>query len=83
VPSGLDAFRALVYSSIRQADHPKPEQAGPPALGSSRRDIMRQRRLWEAATEMQGHLSGQPLKVALRAVTSMVNHLTTASLRPS
>ena len=39
--------------------------------------------MWDAATEAQGHLSGQPLDVASRAVTSMVNHLTTASLRLS
>jgi len=39
--------------------------------------------LWDAATEAHGHLSGQPLDVASRAVTSMVNHLTTASLRLS
>jgi len=83
VPSGLDAIRDLADSSISQADRLRPEQDGPPALGSSRRDNMRQRRLWDAATEVQGHLRGQPLKVAPRAVTSMVNNLTTASLRQS
>jgi len=83
VPSGLDALRALVDSSIRQADHLRQEQDGAPSLGSSRRDRILWRRLWDAATEVQGHLSGQPLDVASRAVTSMVNHLTTASLQLS
>jgi len=82
VPSGLDALRALVDSSIRQTDHLKQEQDGP-SLGSSRRDKILWRQLWDAATEVQGHLSGQPLDEASRAVTSMVNHLTTASLRLS
>ncbi len=83
VPSGLDALRALVDSSIGQADHLRQEQDGPPSLGPGRRDMLLQRRLWDAATQVQGHLSGQPLKVASRAVTSMVNHLTTASLQLS
>ncbi len=83
VPSGLDALRALVDSSIGQADHLRQEQDGPPSLGPGRRDMLLQRRLWDAATEAQGHLRGQPLEVASRAVTSMVNHLTTASLQLS
>jgi len=83
VPSGLDALRSLVDSSIAQADHLRQARDGPPSLGPGRRDMLLQRRLWDAATEAHGHLSGQPLKVASRAVTSMVNHLTTASLQLS
>ncbi len=83
VPSGLDALRALVDTSIQEADHLRQEQEGAATLGSSRRDRMVQSRLWDAATDAHSHLSGQPHNVASRAVTSMVNHMTTASLQLS
>ncbi len=47
VPSGLDALRALVDSSIGQADHLRQERDGPPSLGPGRRDMLLQHRLWD------------------------------------